>query len=177
MTVIASWGGTSSNAYIDHASANSFVTTSIYNYDAWTAATTVQREAALIMAAVDIDAREYVGGRYYYDQRLKFPRMLRLSFPWNRTAVSSTVFSVEYQRMQLDVERASCYQALQIIRNSGRNQDQERQMNGITAMSEQIGPISKSVTYGKSGSVDSRFAPEAFNLLAPWRDGRKAYRG
>jgi hypothetical protein len=176
-TLIASWGGNLSggvNAYVNYTDATSFITTAIPDPSAWTNATTATQIAAIIQATMDIDSKDYIGGRYYYDQFLKIPRQLNLSFPWNRTSVSSTVFSVEHARMQEHTKRACCWQALWIIRNGGFQLHAERIAQGVKATSESIGPIKEWIQY--SGTSPAKLCQEAMTLLQPWMNQRRIYR-
>ncbi len=177
MTVISSWGGSTDNSYISLSAANSFITTSVVDVAAWTDATTAQREASLIEATRDVDSKQYIGQRYYTEQRLEFPRILRTgeSWPFNFTGSVPGDSDIEQTRSRLAVEQATCSQALWILRNSGRNYHNERISSGIKSFSESVGPISESATYG--GGAIERLCPEALAVLSPWFTGRRVYRG
>jgi hypothetical protein len=177
MTIIASWGGSQSNAYIGLTDAASVIETTIVDYSGWSSATSIQQGAAIIAGAIDIDARNYLGSRYYYDQMMEFPRALPINYPWNRTSTSSIIWTVEMTRMRDHVERANCHQALWILRNSGRNLHAERVLQGIKSFSEKIGPLSEAVTYRDGGGAMNRLCPEAIALLSPWRTTRRIVRG
>jgi hypothetical protein len=179
MTIVASWGGQYDNAYADLTSVNSYLTTAVVDFAAWTNATSQQQTAAIIQAARDIDSQVYIGGRYYYDQHLEFPRTLNVRFPWNRTVNSSNVDSVEQARMKQAVEEATAQQALWILRKAGLSLDASRIASGISEIEEHVGPISKRVKYDRNvGSVtnSNKLSPEAASLLAPYRTSRRAYR-
>lgn len=176
MTIIASYGGIDDNSYIALTDAASFIETSIVNYTAWTSATTPQREAALIEASRNIDSRNYIGGRYFYDQRLEFPRELQLAFPWNRTSVSSTTFSIEYGRMERAVKEATCWEALAVLRRGGRDKLLEMRNSGVRGYRKQVGPVDEQFQFA-TGMGISMLCPEALTLLAPWQTSRKVYRG
>lgn len=176
MTVIASWAGTTDNSYISFTAANSYISTSMVDPSAWTDASTAQKEAALMEATRDIDSKQYIGDRYYYEQRLEFPRKVDGSrWPWNYTSSVTPNVDVDQARAQLAVEQATCQQALWILRNSGRNYHNERISSGIKSFSESVGPISESATYG--GGAIERLCPEALAVLSPWFTGRRVYRG
>lgn len=99
---------------------------------------------------------------------------MRLSFPWNRTAVSSTVFDITMRRMRLNAERASAYQAVYILRHKGYNVHVERQALGIKELSEQVGPIRESISY--TGRHPQPLCVEALNEMKPWLTTKKIYR-
>lgn len=176
-TLIASWGGTlagGTNSYVNFTDADSFITTGVPEFGAWTNASTDQKSSALIQATMDIDSKDYIGGRYYYDQFLKFPRQLNLSFPWNRTSTSSTVFSVEHARMQEHTKRAACMQALWLLRNKGHLLHAERIAQGIETMSEEIGPMKNFIKY--AAKTPPKLCQESMTLLQPWMNQRRIYR-
>jgi hypothetical protein len=173
-TIIWSYGGPGSNCYVSETMISSFLETSVVGADSWFESSWSMRKAAMLEATRDIDVKQYVGGRYYYDQRLKFPRQLNLSFPWNRTGASSTVFSVTMLRMEEDVKRATCWQALHLLRSRGRNRHLEAIASGIRSRSSSAGPTSESLTYARN---ISRLAPEAIALLTEWTTSRRAVRG
>lgn len=186
MTVIASWGGAGSNAYVDHTAANSIITTTVVEYSDWTSASTATRNAAIIQAARDIDAFNYLGIRWYHDQNLEFPRELRSNFPWNRVGTTDpNSLDVEHARMKRRVEEASALQALFILRNGGRNEFIEAQASGIAEQTLQVGPVRETVKYGqgsgsagvRGGARKAKFAPEAYSLLSDYREGPTIFRG
>lgn len=182
MTIIASWGGQASNCYVAVTEAYSFIATGIVDNLAWTAASTVQREAALIEATRDIDSKEYVGGRYYYDQNLSFPRAVNTGYGWQgpvRTDSSSASYNITLQHMERDVKQANCWQALYILRNGGRNEHQERIAAGIESWSEGVGPMKEYVSYGSGGKGNKmeRLSLESKALLSRWMTSRKIARG
>lgn len=175
LSVISSWGGPSSNSYVDPTFCDSFIRVRLVDPSAWTNATTLQQAAACLEATRDIDTKEYLGGRYYYNQLLKFPRQLLLGFPWNKTAAQSTVFSVEYYRMYDQVQQATAYQALWILRQGGRNYYAEKIASGIQAMSQAVGPVKEYVQFGRVNHV-LRLSPEAVSKLQEWGVSRRAFR-
>lgn len=177
MTLVSSYGGPDSNSYIDVTQANSFIRTAIIDNAAWIGLTSQQKQAALIQASRDIDSRQYIGHRYYYEQRLEFPRQLRSAFPYNRTSTETLTQDVIQKRMRETVQEATAHQANFIARNRGRNQAVEDIQNGITSVSESIGPIREFVQYGKRANVNSaRFSAEALQLLQEWMTGRRIFR-
>lgn len=175
MTIIASWGGPHPvNSYIGLTEANSLITTTFIDPADWTSSTSIKQAAALIEATRHIDSRQYIGGRYYFDQQLEFPRVLSLTFPWNRTSVSSTVYDVQMGRMQRAVETATCMQALWLLRQSGRNLHAERISMGIKGFTETVGPLTEKVEY--RGKSSEPLTYEAIKVLAPWLTTKRAFR-
>jgi hypothetical protein len=176
-TIVDSWGGNGSNAYVSLTAAHSYITNAIYDASAWTDATTSQREAALIEATIDIDRLHWVGSRYYPDQRLEFPRTLASHRVYPYTTVGSPD-SVLQSQMKNDVERATCYQALYIARNAGRNEHAERIQQGIRAISENVGPIKEFVSYSGPGgaAVPQILDQRVVDILARWRAQPRLFR-
>jgi hypothetical protein len=178
MTLISSYGGITSNSYIDATQANSFIRTSTLDNDDWFELTLTQKQAALMMASRDIDSRQYIGHRYYFDQALEFPRQLRSAFPFNRTSSTTVSQDTIQRRMQENVQKAAALQALKIARQGGRNQHLENIANGITGISESVGPIREFVQYGqvRAAGSSAKFDPQALALLQEWMTSRKIYR-
>lgn len=174
--LISDWGAANANSYIGLTEANSFITTSIIDSTAWTSATSMAQQAALLEATRDVDSRQYIGGPYFREQNLEFPRALPTAFPWAFTEVSSMLYSVEQRKMKEDVERATCVQALWLLRLNGRNIHAENQAFGIESYSETTGPITDSVRYRKGAGVVGNLAPEALKYLSDWLTGRRVVR-
>jgi hypothetical protein len=171
----STWGGSSANAYDSIANVNTYIDDHVFDKAAWNSCTDVQKAAAIIEATRDIDSLQYIGGRYYENQVLEFPRELSLDFPNNRVGSADTVWSEAHTRMERDVKQACAYQALWIARNSGRNYHAENQAQGIQRYSEAVGPIRESYTYGNAAI--KRLCPEAAAKLAQWRESTRIYRG
>lgn len=177
MTIIATWGGQTANAYINVTQANSFIESAMFDSSAWTSATTVQRDAALIQATRDIDSRQYIGTRFFFEQRLEFPRQLRSSFPWNRTSAATLTSDAIQRRMQEQVQEACARQALKIAQDGGTSVHVENVKHGIVGISESVGPIREFVQYGQRASVGSmRISSDALTLLQDWMTGRRIFR-
>jgi hypothetical protein len=180
-TLIESWGGSNSNVYANLTEVHSYLTTALFEYAAWTDAT-AQREAAILMATVQIDRMHYVGDKFYSTQKLKFPRALPgRSNGWTNFIETEigTPFSTLQSQMQDDVKRATAYQALHICRQGGRDLDAERIAAGIRSYSEQVGPVKEFAQYGgvTSGQVSTqRLCPDAMDILGRWRTSRPIYR-
>lgn len=177
MTLISSWGGPGSNSYPSLTEANSFITTGILDHEAWDAATQQRREAALIEATRSVDSRQYIGVRYNYDQVLEFPRQMSFAFPWNRTNTSSTVFSTTHARMEADVKKAVCEQALFLLRNGGRDFHAENRAAGITEYTETTGPVHEKVVYSGRGANAGGLCQSALSYLSEWLTSRRVVRG
>ena len=181
MTIVASWGGAGSNAYVDITFATSFLTTEVVDPSVWTSATSAQQSAAIKQGARDIDLYDYVGTRFFYDQTLAFPRALPTGLGSNRTQLSSTTYGIQHQLMLRDVQAANSLQAMYILQSgASMAEHQKNQLSGITKASETVGPITKSVQYGGGGvgrADTSRLSPEVLALLRPWRVGRPIRRG
>jgi len=181
MTLIASYGGPDSNAYINVTQANSFILSTLIGVQrtTWQGLNTREREACLMQASRDIDSRQYVGSRRFSDQLLEFPRQLRSAFPFNRTSTETITQDTEQRRMQTDVQRACAYQAAWLAEFEGLSNDQANQALGIKQFSERVGPISQTVIYGqRGGSGNARLSPQALSHLQPWLiSGRRIFRG
>lgn len=181
MTLISSYGGPDSNAYISLTEANSFICSAIpealLNPTLWTGLTDQQREACIMMASVDIDSRQYIGSRFFYNQHLEFPRQQNDRFPFNRTITAIGSGDVIQERMRKNVQQACAYQAFHIARDGGRNQHLQNIANGIRGISESVGPIREFVQYGQRVTQSSaKFDSVALSLLQPWMTGRRIYR-
>ena len=66
-------GGTSANSYISEADADTYFSTRLHA-DAWTAATTAQKEAVLQWATRVLDWEAWLGNRTSFTQALRWPR-------------------------------------------------------------------------------------------------------
>src|SRR5262249_23926017 len=73
-TLVATYGGTTSNTYILYADADLYITSYLIDDAAWAAAAVDKPQTALVVAAKQIDAHVYHGSRYYFRQALAFPR-------------------------------------------------------------------------------------------------------
>ena len=179
MTLISSYGGPTSNSYIDVTQANSYIRSATLNPAPWNALSGAQKQAALQQATRDIDAFTYVGHRYFYDQLLKFPRQYRSTFPFNRTSSQTLGQDVTQVRMRSNIQQATALQALKIATDGGTSEAARLQAEGITGFSKAVGPIRESVQFGKGGaskSIRSRMDPQAFSLLQEWLTTRNVYR-
>lgn len=178
MTLIASYGGNQSNAYINVSQANSFIQSAVLANTEWFELSSVNREAVLIQATRDIDSRQYVGTRRFFDQLLEFPRESRASFPWNRTTQTETTTGDETQRRMLrDVTEACALQAVFLARQGGRNEHAERLSQGIRSISEGVGPLREFIQYGQRATGGSaRLAQDVVARLSEWTTTRRVIR-
>lgn len=139
MEVITTYGGAHATAYIGLDAAHTLITTSRVFYDAWTAANSVQRGAALIQAAKQIGSQNWRGKKYFTTQRLDFPRSRDgFDYPsdWNVGQPDGNFYSYieqdEFHRDQRGrVEAANAYQALYILENGGEEPYREDQHRGL----------------------------------------------
>ena len=174
LTVIDSFGGVDTNAYTNVSYANSYMATK-FNSEPWAALTEPQKESAILEATRKIDSKNWRGNRFFYYQKLRFPRTLVTSLVESgRTIVQTpTMFDVEYNRQEEKVRAACAEQALWIARTNGRDRYGEAMAAGVNNESESVGGYSRSATYGTRLGL----CPEAMELLKEWRVGPKLVRG
>lgn len=167
--VSSPWGGRSNNCYVTLDEANSYITTAKIFYDEWLEFAD-RRLAALITGTQQIDANNWVGEQWFFNQLLEFPRYpLGEDFPLGSLARSDPdpAFEVlsltdEYLRKQrLRVQIACCEQALWLLRNRGPSAHREDQFRGIRSQGRS-GRISESFSYG---DPDLILCPEAWDQL------------
>jgi len=176
-TLIPSYGGPDSNAYISITDADSFIESSIFDPTIWTNLNTLQKCSAIIQASIDIDSRQYVGNRFFADQHLEFPRELRSAFPWNRTTIRTFTEDTIQKRMKRNVKEACAFQAFFIARYGGRSPHLENISQGIRGISESVGPIREFIQYGQRvNQQNAKFDATALSLLQPWMTTRKIWR-
>ena len=173
MTIVASWGGSTATSYLALTDAASFVTTALIYTTPWTDATSVKQEAALISATRQIDARQYVGERFYVDQILEFPRRFSTHFA-QLTTTTSLLFTPDQVRMERAVKEATCHQAVWLLRRGGRNIHAEHIASGISEIRETTGPLTDFVKYSSRRVITLN--PEASLLLQPWMEAKRVVR-
>jgi hypothetical protein len=199
-TIVSSYGASDSNCYCTFVEANSIIVSSSLDYQRWTDAATTTRQIALIRATREIDAGNWYGGKFFFNQSLSFPRATRGAglwdqyaygeegygwnmgeFPWqyygaNLSQTTVNTFNVEYTLQQEAVKRACAYQAVNLLRlaSGGRNRHREKQAQGIVAYSEGIGKLSESFSYGQTSLS---LAPEAFDELRKYLGSPTIARG
>jgi hypothetical protein len=177
-TLIASYGGGTSNVYVTYAAANAYFDTKV-SRDSWDSATEPQRQAALMEATRHIDSRVWRGKRYYYEQLLEFPRTMYEddpAYPGEVYAVSviSSPANVDWRKMEQRVKDACCEQALHILELSGDDSIAQLKRRGVTSYSESIGKISESYQFGGGSSV---LCSEAARLLSWYTASPRIVRG
>jgi hypothetical protein len=168
-TIVSTYGGPASNSYIDLTSANSFILSSVVDPSAWSKSDARARSAALLEATRDIDSLSYIGMRFSYNQALEFPRQLQTSWPWN-FSTSNQDLSDRQLRMKAHVERATCWQALFILRNQGVNQVAEAITAGVRQRTKTIGSSSDNVSYSRNADI---LCYEARSLLSYYRTTKR----
>ena len=176
-TLVTSYGGSADNCYADLTDATSFISNTIIDDSPWTVATTEARAKALILATYDIDAYNYGGNRLYYDQVLQFPRTVQGEepFPWGSALSDTSTWNTYQTEMLRSVKQACCYQALFILKYSGKKTiHQEFASQGIASVSRSAGGISES--YGYRTGIN-RLCSEASALMAAYRIGPRLVRG
>jgi len=178
-TLVTSWGGGTTNSYVGLTAANSFIRYSILDNSSWKTASQEQRTAAIIEASAQIDTRNYVGSRKYSTQLMEFPRSTNAAYPWNRTTATASTLSDSETRMKTDVEKATCHQALYLLKNSGTNQHTELSQAGVTSARRKVGPLEEEYRYGggSAASTQQLLNAHALNFLSDWMSDRRAIRG
>jgi hypothetical protein len=176
-TLIVSWGGNTDTGYATLAEADDYIgsaTTPGYKADTtvWSNLLPNQRTSLLLGATRDIDnADTYIGQRQFVDQTLEFPRVPsgEAYWPWVQSSLTSAnTFNIYLAEQKRRVKQATIEHAFSLARDGERDEHIERQLKGIRSFSESVGPLSESASYG--GAV-MPLAPEAMELLAPYRSG------
>jgi hypothetical protein len=175
MTIVADWGGISSNSYVSVTDASSFITSAIINHSSWLDATPLQREQALQEATRDVDSHQFIGNRFSADQYLEWPRSFLRRWPWALATEPASLESLEQARMRESVKRAVCHQALFLLSIGGRNKHADNLANGVESYTEITGPVAETVKY-RPGALAPKLCSESKKLLAPWLVGKKVYR-
>lgn len=183
-TLFSSWGGGTSNSYVSLTNANSWITNNVFQYESWTSANYSRRSLALAEATRQIDSRQYIYDRKYSDQALEFPRGIQDQW-YSSGSYSSDLTEME-QRMQFDVERACCLQALHLLDQSGYTSHSQLMQAGIKAVEKEVGPIRERFEYGNpfstssavtmKGGVTNPLCEAALEYLRNWMTSRKIYR-
>lgn len=165
LTLINTFGAADANCYSSLSEANSYMVTK-FNSDDWTSLTDPQKEAALLTATRQVDAKSWRGDRFFYNQSLQFPRTLATSLvgPGRTIIQSPTQFDVEYGRQEQGTRDACCEQALFLARIK-RDRHLDRIAQGVTSYSETVPGYSESYQYGTHMGL----CPEALQALREWR--------
>lgn len=186
ITLVTTYGGATSNTYISVSTANTLVQANTLNSEAWDEAGEDVKARALIVATNTIDACRWAGAKYYYDQRLKFPRTVTgaenpgetvgdAGSPSYANLLENDIFQ---QRMKERVEIATALQAVYLIQSSkqdgGLGRHRKLQRQGIMSWSRSVGgSVSESYSYGRSELV----CPEAWEQLYHYKGVARVTRG
>jgi len=167
LSIIDSFGSSTANAYNSVTEVTSYMATKL-DADAWHDLTTAQKEAAIMMASRDIDAKSWRGHRFFYNQLMQFPRTLATSLvDPGRTIISTpSLFDIEYQRQERQVRAACAEQCLKIAREKGRDYNAEAIVAGISSKSETVGGWTESISYRMS---HLGLTKEALGMLREWK--------
>lgn len=199
LTLVSSYGANDANCYVSLTDATSIILTSSLDYQRWLDAASQSQMISIIQATRNIDALNWQGGKFYFNQKLAFPRATRgaglwdqyaygesgygwnyADFPWqyygvNTSQITVNTFNVEYQLQKEAVARANAYQAVHLLRfQKGRNRHRERQLQGVIAYSEGIGKLSESYSYGQTSLS---LCAEAFDELRAYLGSPTISRG
>lgn len=185
LTVISSWGGGTSNSYIDYTDAVVYLESKLYTAP-WTAVGSLVCEKALVEATRRIDAINWRGDRYFTFQKLAFPRAITALYPdlgamtegvWSQLAAQND----EYTRMYNNVRDATVEEAVYLLDNMqvdarGRATPfaERISMLGVGSFNDGAGGVSEGYYFAKSPYGLSR---EAYMLLKEWFGAVSVKRG
>lgn len=169
-TIISTYGGDQSNSYIDLQSAHNFIMTSIVDPTAWSSADWRARTAALLEATRDIDSVQYAGTKTTPNQILQFPRTYQTSWPYSLALLNQNFMSLSQIEAKRNVERATCWQALHILRLQGIDQTSEAISSGVRQRTRTIGSTSDNVSYSRDLNI---LCYEAKSLLTMYKTSRR----
>lgn len=113
MALDATVGGTGSNSYITQAAATTYFGGRL-DVAVWTAAVSGDKDSALMMACVRLEAEAWQGSRVYVDQRLAWPR----NSTYDRDGVLYTSTAIP-----LILQQAQCELALTMLKSPSRMDD------------------------------------------------------
>jgi len=183
LTLDSTYGGKYANTYLLLAAANTLIEDTVLRAEAWAAADDTTKNKALVQATRHIDSYNFSGNRYYYNQRLIFPRVPSQTSwgigPYGGLGEPDANFLTvvendEYLRKQkLRVETACALQAVFVLQAT-RNLEREAQYKGITSHSESRAGVSQSQSYG---NPSHRLCPEAMDELRYYRSSPRLVRG
>ncbi|MDQ6989200.1 MAG: hypothetical protein Q9M19_04895 [Mariprofundaceae bacterium] len=171
VTLVATWGGETSNSYVTLTDANSIAATTMAS-SLWFSYDDEKRSQALLRACRDIDSRPWLGEPLFLRQALAFPRSLSLSFRFSLTDVSS--FSIDLERQKKYVPEAQVYQAIYRLAQIGQPDVLNAQQRGTLSISVSGGTVTHSIASTGTGHVLSY---EAAALLREWKRGPRLLRG
>ena len=173
------YGGPNADTYITLADADVWIRRNHVFFDEWVIAKPEQQTAALLQATRNIDACNWHGLRWFYNQALEFPRMPPgADCPGGRATPDSAFDSLLLQDVYLAkakarVRNAACEQALWLLRNEGKDPDREDQFRGATSVSRSAG-VSESKGFGGTNML---LHPDAWNELRWYRGSVRLVRG
>ena len=184
VTLVTTYGSSTSNCYVSITEANSIITLNTLNSEVWDIAGEDNRSRALVVAANNIDALRWAGSKYFYDQRLQFPRT---PAGVDREDISGSAGSPEYlaalesnifqKYMKERVGIANAVQALYLLQQQqegSQNKHRKLQRQGVTSWSRSVGgSISESYSYGRNELV----CPEAWEQLYHYKGVSRVVRG
>ena len=179
-TLITSFGGgTATNAYADLTCVNSVVTNEVLDDNAWTGASTPNRQKAVLIATKAIDALPWMGKPYYaadYEQGLAFPRTtVAIPLSVKNNLDEDDVLSSQERTLQ----RACAFQALATLANSGQTIHEDHMRRGIGNYSYSLGKLSESFSYKGAGAQSGTWASlceDARRELAEYAHARRIVR-
>lgn len=171
MTLDATWAGPSAESYLTLEAADAWIRRNNVFFDEWILAKEPQQIAALLEATRNIDAINWHGARYNYQQALAFPRVPPGGeYPIGALGSSVSAFESlmerdEYFKRQVErVQRAACQQTLYILRKEGKDTDREEQFQGVTSLSR-----------GGRGVMDTRNYGALHMILCPQASDQLRY--
>lgn len=184
MSIISSpFGGAICNAYATVVDVSSYIETACVFLEPWTDVTTVQANALVIRASRNIDALNWEGEKYFYNQFLEFPRLRAtsddISAGLSRGVPADPGFfalseSDEYLRQQkINVQCATAEQAYFLALSGGRLPHRSEQFQGIGSTSRSV-RVGASFSYATPGMV---LCPEAWDYLRQYVGTMRIVRG
>lgn len=180
MTLDATYGGASANAYITVADADTWIRDHVLFAEAWERVQSVgkRQELALLHATRQIEAAAvWRGTPYFWNQALAFPRVLGatgIGWPTQPDASFQTLLEqdVELTQQKAHVQAACCFQAVYVLAE-GRDIDREEQFRGASSTS--LGHrFSESRGYGGTHMI---LCPDAWNELGRYEGNPQILRG
>lgn len=158
----ATWGGFSSDSFVDLVTAESILQKHVLDIAGWSAATGREQDAALRMATIQIEAGSYIGSRCNYQQKLQFPRYI----DWTRDS-----------RQQDDLQRATAMQANELLSVNKEFRRHARNIQlGLRQVGESVGPIREQYTYALS-AIGITLCIESERIMQNYRDSKRLVRG
>lgn len=181
--IVSTWGGSSANCYVTLAEAQSFMQSgALIDTTDWDNFGDVKQERALILGTRAIDAKNWAGERWFYQQMLEFPRTApgvdiglgAISRDGPSDAFINLTLTDEYLRkMKIRVQQATVLQAAWYARNGEENDHREQQFHGIRSVGRSV-RSSESFGYGEPAMA---ICPEAWDLLRYYKGSIRLLRG